>query len=58
MDEGRSIMWMELLLIVLACAVWGPVLRGQSVTVCCDNSGTVALVKSGYSRVLLIMHLL
>ena len=32
MDEGRSIMWMELLPIVLACAVWGPVLRGRSVT--------------------------
>ena len=58
MDEGQSIMWMELLPIVLACALWGPVLRGRSVTVRCDNSGAVALVKSGYSRVPLIMHLL
>ena len=58
MDGDRSITWMELLPIVLACAVWGPVLKGWPITVYCDNTGAVALVKSGYSRVPQIMHLL
>ena len=58
MDRSRSITWMELLPVVVACAVWGPRLKGQTITVHCDNMGAVALVKSGYSRVPQIMHLL
>jgi len=58
MDGCCSITWMELLPVVLACAVWGPALKGRSITVYCDNTGAVALVKSGYSRVPQIMHLL
>lgn len=56
--EVQSIMWMELLPIVLASTAWGPALKGQRVTVHCDNMGAVALVNSGYSRVPKIMHLL
>ena len=55
-------LWMEIAVshgwIVLACAVWGPVFKGWQITVYCDNTGAVALVKSGYSRVSQIMHLL
>ena len=39
----HSITWMELLPIVLLCIVWGAVLRGQRVTIYCDNLGVVAV---------------
>ena len=56
---GReSITLKELFPIVLACAIWGRDLANSSVVVHCDNLGTVALVKSGYSRVSQIMQLL
>ena len=57
-DEGDSITWMELLPIVLACAVWGPAWYGQRVVVNCDNTGAVAVTNSGYSKIPSIMHLL
>jgi len=53
--EDHSITWMELL---LSSVIWGAALRGQRVTVHCDNVGAVAVVNSGYSRVHGIMHLL
>lgn len=53
-----SITLRELLPIILACAVWGPYWLGHSVVVHCDNTGAVAVVNSGYSRVPAIMHLL
>ena len=53
--DDQSITWMELLPIVLASAIWGPELRGQKVCVHCDNTGAVAVVNSGYSRILSIM---
>ena len=56
--EGDNITWMELLPIVLASALWGPAWRGQRIIVHCDNTGTVAVANSGYSRALRIMHLL
>ena len=49
---------MELLPIVLSRVIWGAALRGQRVTVHCDNAGAVAVVNSGYSRVHGITHLL
>ena len=54
----QSITAKELLPIVLACAVWGRRWVGQVVRVSCDNTGTVAVVNSGYSRSPQIMHLL
>ena len=53
-----SITWMELLPIVLACALWGPAWRGQRVIVNCDNTRAVAVVNLGHSKAPLIMHLL
>ena len=55
---GDSITFKELLPIVLAVAVWGPLWRDSSVLVYCDNQGAVSVVNSGYSRVPRIMHLL
>lgn len=42
-EEVDSITWMELLAIVLACAVWGHFWQGQTVVVNCDNTGAVAV---------------
>ena len=56
--KGESITLKELVPIMLACAVWGTDLQNETVTVHCDNMGTVAIVNSGYSRVPGIMHLL
>jgi len=53
-----GITWMELLPIVLACAVWGHAWHGQRVIVNCDNTGAVAVANSGYSRAPRIIHLL
>ena len=55
--QGESITLKELVPIVLACSVWGADWQNASVTVHCDNLGTVAIVNSGYSRVPEIMHL-
>ena len=58
----RSIPWMELLPIVLACAVWGPVFKGRPITVHCDNTGAVALVRvqqgtANYASVAMLIFL-
>ncbi len=53
-----SITFKELLPIVWALAVWGVEWKNASVTVYCDNSGAVAGVNSGYSKIPRIMHLL
>ena len=48
----HNITWMESLPIVLSCVDWGAALRGQRVTVYCDNSTAVAVhwipVSAGY----------
>ena len=54
----ESITFKELVPIVVACAVWGPLWATKPVTVHCDNEGTAAAVNSGYSRVSQIMHML
>ena len=56
--QESSIAVKELLLIVLACAVWGSQWRCLVVTIHCDNTEAVAAINSGYSRVTQIMHLL
>ena len=48
--EGRNITLKEILLVVLACAVWGPRWRGRKVVAHVDNEGAVAVLKdSGYA---------
>lgn len=54
----ESILLQELLPIVLACAVWGPNWQGSRVVVHCNNTGALAVVNTGYSKVPQIMHLL
>ena len=56
--KDESITLKEILPIVLAYAVWGHSWKNQSVTVHCDNQGTVAAVNSGYSHTPQIMHML
>ena len=51
----ESIALLELLPIVLACAVWGYRWKGMSVIVHCDN---MEAVRSGYSKSPAMMHLL
>ena len=58
MVGDKSITFLELLPIVLACAVWGRRWAKSSVFAHCDNQGAVAVVNSGYSKVPQIMHLL
>ena len=47
----------ELLPIVLACAIWGPLWVHQQVQVLCDNLAVVEILKSKSSRSADIMHL-
>ena len=56
--HDESITLKELLPIVLACSVWGPGWQGSTVIFYCDNTGAVAVINSGYSRIPQIMHLL
>ena len=56
--ERDSITWMELLPITLASAVWGPAWRGLRIIAHCDNTGSVTVANSGYSRAPRIIHLL
>ncbi len=44
--------------IVWALAIWGVYWKDSAVTVYCDNTGAVAAVNSGYSKIPRIMHLL
>ena len=53
--QGESITLKELVPIVLA---WGADWQNATVTIHCDNMGTVAIVNSGYSCVPEIIHLL
>ena len=55
-EQGSdSITFKELLLIVMAVAVWGPQWQEGSVIVQCDNQGAVAAVNLGYSKALMII---
>ena len=55
--QEQSITHKELLPVVLACAVWGWHWRRSAVMVHCNNTGAVAAVNSGYSRIPGIMRL-
>ena len=56
--EEESITFQELLPIVFAYAVWGSRWQKCVIRVYCDNTGAVAVVNSGYSKVPGTMHLL
>ena len=49
---------MELVLIALACMVWGQEWKGSRVIVHCDNQAVVHIVNSGYSKDKDMMHLI
>ena len=53
-----SITFKEMLPIVWALAIWGVYWKDSAVTVYCDNTGAVAAVNSGYSKIPRIMHLI
>ena len=57
-STDQSILWKELVPIVIACGVWARYWCRRSVTVHYDNTETVAVVNLGYSREPPIMHLL
>ena len=48
----------ELLPIVLACAVWGRAVQGNTVKCCTDNAAVVSIVNTGRSKDELAMHLM
>ena len=60
--EGPSAEWLispkELLPILLAMMVWGEYWKGQEIECRCDNMAVVAVINSGCSKELIIMHLL
>ncbi len=58
MLREENITLIELLPVVLACAVWDEQWRWKVVLVHCDNQAMVSVVNSGYSKVPQIMHLL
>ena len=48
----------EIVLFVLSCTVWGPLLLRKSFLFKCNNKGVVAAVMKGSAREPLVMHLL
>ena len=60
--DGKSlalpIMVKELLTVILACAVWGPLWNNQLVHCHCDNQAVVACLRSRTSREKHCMHML
>ena len=56
--EDAHITAKELLPIVLACALWGRQWQGSTVKCFCDNAAVVAIIRSGWSKHELSMHLM
>ena len=56
--SASSIAAKELLLIIVATAIWGPQWEGSSVFCHCDNEGVVAVVRGGYCKDPLLAHML
>ena len=53
-----NIMAKELVLIIISCTVWGPLLKQRSTEFHCDNQGLVAVINKGSSKDAVVMHLL
>jgi hypothetical protein len=58
LERTRSIAWRELFAVVMACRIWGALLRGRRILIYCDNQSVVAIVNSGTSKCPLVMHLI
>ncbi len=56
--QEKSIAIKELLPVVLACAIWGPMWQDTSVLLHCDNEAVVEVLNAGCSKDNHIMHLL
>ena len=48
----------ELTLIVVACALWGPGWQGKMVRCLCDNDAVIIVLRSGTSKYPLVMRCL
>lgn len=55
---AEAIMVKEMIPVVLACSVWGPVIAGKTVKFQCDNTGVVAAINKGSAKEPFVMHLL
>ena len=58
LEWADTMSWMELVPILVACALWGATWSGRRVTFHCDNSGVVGACAKGWSRDPRIMSLL
>ena len=58
MGGGRNITLKEIVQVVYACAVWGPLCFSARVMANVENEAAVAVMNSGYSKVGEIMHLI
>ena len=56
-QQGISIEWQELFPIVVACAIWHPLLAGKRLQFWCDNLSVVSIINSGHSKIPRIMDL-
>ena len=56
-QQGISIEWQELFPIVVACAIWHPLLTGKRLQFWCDNLSVVSIINSGHSKIPRIMDL-
>ena len=56
-QQGISIEWQELFPIVVACAIWHPLLAGKRLQFWCDNLSVVSITNSGHSKIPRIMDL-
>lgn len=55
---GISIAWQELFAIVVACQIWGALLRDQRIKFKCDNEAVVNMINSKCSKIPRVMDLL
>ena len=56
-QQGISIEWQELFPIVVACAIWHPLLARKRLQFWCDNLSVVSIINSGHSKIPRIMDL-
>ena len=56
--ENEHITAKELLPVVIACALWGRRWQGQAIQCYCDNAAVVSIIRTGWSKHDLSMHLM
>ena len=57
-QPGVSIAWYELYAIVVACEIWGNLLRDQRIRFNCDNESVVSIINTKRSKIPRMMDLL